>query len=848
MKEIRPPGWIQSLLRQFGDKQTLEELEGDLLEFYPDWIRTKGRIRADIRYFFTVVTLLRPQKKRNSFNTNMITSYFIMSWRAILKNKVSSLINVSGLTLGLTTCLLILLVVLNEFEYDRQHVKRDAIFIMMKNQQTNDGISTGRSVPGPLAETLKSDYPQVVNATRIAHFHNHDVPLIVNNKKSFESGVYVDPDMFRMLTLPAIEGDPVKALENNSIVVSQSMAKKLFGDQEALGQIVVLGGNTLSVGAIIADVPSTTSIWFELAAPFQEFEKKNEWLSKWDDNRIQTWVELRSENDLSEFNREIYSLIARNTRDTNESVFAYPLSRLHLYNNFENGQPAGGNITIVWVLSGFGLFMLLIACVNFMNIATAQSTRRAREVGVRKTLGASRSSIVFQFLNESLVITFLSLIAAIGLCILVTPSFNSLVHASISFDAGKMIVWAMSVSVALVTALVAGSYPALVLSRFTPVRVLKGIIDHPGGLSLRRSLVTFQFVISSAVLIGTVILYAQFDHVKNRPVGYEQANLINISIDSLASTRFDALKGEISKITGIRSVTGTGGNILYSGGAITGMDWPGKKPGEDVSVCVASASYDWSQTMGIQIVNGRDFDVRFKSDENAILLNQTAVDRMGLVSPIGSVVGGHPVIGVFKDFVFNNPSGIIAPMMVSLSKDIHHLYVRVDNNDKWIETISRIERSVRQLSPDIAFDFRFTVDEYQSRFEEFSNGGLMVSIFGGMTIFISCLGLFGLSGFVAERRSKEMSIRKVFGADSLRVLVSLGSDILKPVVVALLIVIPLSAWAGGLLLEEFVYHVRLQWWMFAQAAFAVMAVAMVVVMYHAWRAANENPSVRLKSE
>jgi len=206
------------------------------------------------------------------------------------------------------------------------------------------------------------------------------------------------------------------------------------------------------------------------------------------------------------------------------------------------------------------------------------------------------------------------------------------------------------------------------------------------------------------------------------------------------------------------------------------------------------------------------------------------------------------VIGVFKDFVFNNPSGIIAPMMVSLSKDIHHLYVRVDNNDKWIETISGIERSVRQLSPDIAFDFRFTVDEYQSRFEEFSNGGLMVSIFGGMTIFISCLGLFGLSGFVAERRSKEMSIRKVFGADSLRVLVSLGSDILKPVVVALLIVIPLSAWAGGLLLEEFVYHVRLQWWMFAQAAFAVMAVAMVVVMYHAWRAANENPSVRLKSE
>lgn len=848
MNDVKPPGWIQSLLRRFADTKSLEEVEGDLLEFYPEWIRAKGRTVANMKYFFTVVTLLRPMRRKRSPGINMLASYFVMSWRSIVKNKISSLINLSGLTLGLTTCLLILLVILNEFEYDQHHVKRKSIFIMMKNQRTSDGISTGRSVPGPLAETLKSDYSEVVHASRIAHFHDHDTPLIVNNRKSFESGVYVDPDMFRMMTFPAVKGDPVKALENNSIVISQSMAVKLFGGQEPLGQIVVLGGTTLSVGAVIADVPEASSVRFQIAAPFKVFEKKNEWLSKWDDNRIQTWVELNSPDDVVSFNHEISTLMFQKTHEGNDNLFAYPLTRLHLYNNFSNGQPAGGKITVIWVLGGFGLFMLLIACVNFTNIATAQSTRRAKEVGVRKTLGASRSSIVFQFLNESLVITVLSLIAAIGLCILVIPSFNSMLHASISFDMRRIIMWAMIVSVTLVTALFAGSYPAFVLSRFAPVRVLKGMIDHPGGLSLRRALVTFQFVISSTVIIGTVILYAQFDYVKTRPLGYEQQNLINVTLDSLGMVRFDAIKNEVSKIPGVRAVTGMGGNILYSSGAITGMDWPGKKPEQDLAVSVNNASYDWSQTMGMEITNGRDFDVNFKTDKNAILLNQTAVAKMGLVNPVGSIVGGHPVIGVFRDFVYNNPSGNVAPMMVFLSPDVRHLYIRIENNESWTQTISSIEKAVKQASPDLAFDFRFTSDEYQSSFEELSNGGMMVSVFGGMTIFISCLGLFGLSGFVAEKRSKEMSIRKVFGADSIRVLWSLSSDILKPVVVALLIVIPVSVWIGGMLLEEFVYHVRLQWWMFAQVAFSIIGVATTVSLYHTWRAARESPSVRLKSE
>lgn len=843
---------MQSILQRLADEETLEEVEGDLAEFYLEWVRTKGRRRANWKYLFTMLTLLQPLKKKRSeisrSNTMvMIKSYFIMSYRTILRNKLSSLINISGLTLGLTTSLLILLVVIPEFNYDDQHINKESVFLMMKNQRTNDGISTGRSTAGPMAETLRSGYPQVIHAARVAYFNG--ASLIVNDKKSSESGVYVDPEIFSIMTYEVVKGDPLKALKNNSVVVNERMAATLFGDHEAIGQIIILNGNTLSVGAIIKDIPQQNTVRFRIAAPFSVFERTNPWLSKWDDNRIQTWVQLRSADDLDTFNQQVAPLIHQKTNDPNETVFAYPLNSLHLYGQFTNGQPSGGMITIIQVIIGFGIFLLLIACVNFMNIATAQSSRRAKEVGVRKVLGAARKNIVFQFMNESLVITATSLVAAIGLCILVIPSFNTMMHTSISFDFTKVIVWSLCLSVTLITALIAGSYPAFVLSRFAPVRVLKGLVDLPGGLPVRRLLVGFQFMISISVLVGTIILYAQFDHIKNRPLGYEQENLINISLDSTASARFDIVKEEVLKVPGVKSVTGTGDNVLYSGGSITGMDWPGKRPGEELAISVANASYDWSKTLGTQILAGRDFDQSFKSDENACLINQSAADKMRLADPVGSVVGNHTVIGVFKDYVYNNPSGVIAPLILYLSTDnIRHMYVRIENNDEWTGALSAVEKSMKTVSPDLEFDFRFTSQEYQSRFEEFRDLSLMVSIFGGMTIFISCLGLFGLSGFIAEKRSKEMSIRKVHGADSIRIFWSLSTDVLMPVVAALAIVLPLSVWVSRSILEEFVYRVSLTWWMFAQAGLIVLVIGGLVVFYHSWRTANESPAVRLKGE
>jgi putative ABC transport system permease protein len=423
-----------------------------------------------------------------------------------------------------------------------------------------------------------------------------------------------------------------------------------------------------------------------------------------------------------------------------------------------------------------------------------------------------------------------------------------LTHSNIRFDFANLTIWILVIGITLITALLAGSYPSLFLSKFMPARVLKGRISIKGG-GLRRSLVTFQFAISVFFLIGTIIMYAQFEHVKNRPLGYEHENLVNVQLDSALSAKFAYLKTEISKIQNVKSITGESNNILYSGGAVTGMDWPGKRPGEDLSIVIADVEYDWTKTMGIKIVQGRDFDPAFASDVSGCIINQSAVDKMGLQNPVGSVIGGHPVVGVFQNFVYNNPSGVISPMAVYLNPTrMNHLYARIQNNSQWRETIKQIEKITKAISPEYPFHFSFTKEEYQYRFNEITDISSMVSIFGGMTIFISCLGLFGLSGFVAERRSKEMSIRKVFGASTIRVLVSLSQDFLKPVIIALLLIIPLSVFAAQWALSSIIYRVTLSWWMFVSGGILILVISILIVLYHGWRTANENPVVRLRNE
>jgi putative ABC transport system permease protein len=855
-KNITSPRWAQILLRKFANTNALEEIEGDLSEFLIIWEKQHGIGKARWKYIRTVFTLLRPFKKRqHSYNqysistsSFMMASYFKMSWRSMLRHKVSSLINMSGLTIGLATSILILLVVMSQLKYDQFHSNLPSIYLLMKNQKTNEGISTGWSTAGPMAEAFRSDYPEVKYVSRVARFN--DLQVIANDKSSYQSGIYADPDLFRMMTFPAATGDVLSSLETNSaIAITRDMAKKLFANENPIGKQIQFNRRSFTIGAVLENTPYHSTLKFDIVVPFAVFEKENDWLKKWDDNRIMTWIQLHPSADISSFNNKVTDLLQKRSDDKTVSLFAYPLKELYLHGNFSNGHPNGGRINGLQILVGFGVFMLLIACVNFMNIATAQSEHRAKEIGVRKVLGASRKWIIFQFLNESFLITFLSLFTAVGLATLVTPSFNILTHSNISLDLTNFKMWLSLFTIGLVTSLLAGSYPSLFLSRFMPARILKGRITNLKSGGVRRALVTFQFMISVACLIGTIIMYSQFQYVKDRPLGYDQENLIDIHLDSALSARFSYLKSEVLKISNVRSATGSSENILYSGGAVTGMDWPGKRPDEDLSIVIADVEYNWSKTMDVKILAGRDFDPAFTSDVSACLLNESAVVQMGLQNPVGSVVGGHPVIGVIQNYVYNNPSGQISPMAIYLNpQHLNHLYLRIQNDSQWRRTIGDVEKIMKSASPDFPFTFSFTKEEYQNHFNEFSNIGLMVSIFGGLIIFISCLGLFGLAGFIAEKRSKEMSIRKVFGASILRIFGSLSHDFLRPVVYALLFVLPLSIFTAKSVLANISYRVPLSWWMFGSAAVLIICISLLIVVYHALKTAKENPVVRLRNE
>jgi putative ABC transport system permease protein len=782
----------------------------------------------------------------------MLKNYFTIAWRTLLKNRKASFINIGGLAVGLAMGILIMLLVADEFSYDKFHANLPDIFIMMKHQIQAGETSTGRSTPGPLAAALRTDIPEIKHAARTSYPEQQ--LLKIGDKSLYENGLYADPEFFDIMSFEAISGNPVTTLqEPGSVVITERTAKKLFGTENPIGKVVIHENTrALKVGAVIRDIPDNSSIQFDIVLPFTLYEKENSnWIQKWDNNRLLNWIELKEKANLAQVNTRINKLTQQRANDTTQVIFAYPLADLRLYGNFKNGKPNGGNIYIVLLLGIIGISVLSIACINFMNLATAQAERRAREVGVRKTLGASRKLIIFQFLSETFLMTFFALLLGMILAKLALPSFNLFAGKNIVIDYSNWRIWSGLVAMGLFTGLLAGSYPAFFLSHFQPVKVLKGNISkEKRGSVLRKGLVTFQFVIAIFMIIGTIVIYKQIQFIHNRPLGYDQENLVEIAARGDMTGKFKILKNDLLRIPFIKSVTGGSDNMVQFGGSINGMDWPGKTPNQDFAVTLTSVQYDWAKTVGLKLMEGRDFNPLFGADSSACLLNQMAVEKMGLKEPvIGQVVGGRTVIGVIQNFVFNNPSGVIAPMTIYLSTgDINHVFVRFQNNDHWRESLAQIERAYKQSNPGYPFEFHFTKEIYQLRFAEFAKVGQVTTLFASMAIFISCLGLFGLSAFLVERRTKEVGIRKVLGASIRSIWFSLSKDFLKPVLLAFLVAAPLAGLAMQQLLSVMVYHIELSWWIFVLAGMLTLLIAISTVSFEALKAALANPVESFRTE
>jgi len=786
----------------------------------------------------------------------MLSNYLKLALRSLRNNRLYSFLNIAGLAVGLAAGVLVLLWVADEFSYNQFHTNLPNIHLVLQNQTQGGTTYTFEALPGPLAPALRAEMPEVKRAARFSWRGQH--LLNFEDKAFYERGYYAEPDFFNILTFPAVKGDPAAALQDaGSVVITERTAKKLFGDEDPIGKIIHHNNvRNLKVAAVIRDVPTNSTLRFDVVFPFRIYELENaDWMGNWGDNSLPTWVELHPGTDVAALNAKLENFIQGKEPYSAAHIFAYPLSEWRLRGEFKEGKQSGGRIQIVLMLGIIGAFVLLIACVNFMNLATARSERRAREVGVRKVVGAQRGLIIGQFLSEALVMTFFALVLGILLVKSVLPAFNRFFEKSLVFDFSNWQIWSAILALGLLTGLLAGSYPAFYLSKFQPVKVLKGgpISSGGGGGLLRKGLVTFQFVISIFLIISTIVIFKQVEHAQNRPLGYDAENLITIPARGDMGEKFGALKNDLIQIPGVKSVSAGSDNLIMFGSNTSGIQWSGKTDDQDFLVTLTSVAHDWAKTAGIKVVAGRDFSPEFGGDTLACLLNETAVRRMGLKEPvIGSTLTHDTtriIIGIVEDFVYNDPFTAPAPMMIRLGTgSMSHFFVRFQNSENWRQSLAQIEQAVKKHNPAYPFEFRFTKEEYQKNFDEIRSIGQLGNVFGGLAIFISCLGLFGLSAFVAERRTKEIGIRKVLGATVASVWFYLSKDFLKPVLLAFLLASPLAFWAMQKLLLRFEYRIELSWWMFAVAGAVAVAVAFLTVSYQGVRAALVNPVKSLRSE
>jgi ABC-type antimicrobial peptide transport system permease subunit len=782
----------------------------------------------------------------------MLKNYIKIAWRSLIKNKTASFINISGLAVGLAIGILVMVVILDMVGYNKFHTHLPNIYTLLGTNKLGGEVHVGSSVPGPAAPLMRERLPEV---KFISRYGNGGQGLFTNGDKSlYEKTVYVEPDYFRMMTFPAIAGDPVQAMSKaGSVVITERTAKKLFGQEDPMGKLVRYNNQTaLQVAAVIRDIPANSSETFDVVIPFLQYEQENpDWINKWDNSRIATWMELQPGANLTVFNSKLEKLFKEQTNSENGGLFAYPFEKLWLYGEFKNGKPSGGRIYAIILLGVIGVFVLLIACINFMNLSTARSERRAREVGVRKVMGAFRRQVIFQFLCEAMLLTFISLLLGMFLATIALPALNHYTGKDMSFDFSNWRIWLSLMGMVLFTGLVAGSYPAFFLSSFKPVLVLKSaIVNRKGGSFLRKGLVTFQFVVSIFLILATIVIFKQLRHAESRPIGYEAENLVEIPLRGDMAPKFQLLKNELSQIPGVISISGGTNNLISFGGATDGIDWPGKTADQRFWITVTDVQYDWVKTAGLKMAEGRDFSTAFGTDSAACLINEAAARKMGLKSPIiGTRLSGSTVVGVVRDFVFNSPFATPGPMLINLNRGgMNHLFLRFRNNEQWRNTLAQVEQVVKGNNPNYPFEYHFTSEEYQKRFEGVRYTSQLTNMVGILAIFISCLGLYGLSAFLAERRNKEIGVRKVLGASVSQVWLILSKDFLKPVLIAFLLAAPLGGWALDKMLLNWDYRISLSWWMFAAAGLLVLFIALATVSFHGFKAALTNPVKSLRTE
>ena len=787
----------------------------------------------------------------------MLKNYALITLRNLFRNKVYSFINVTGLSIGLACSMLILLWVQDETSFDTFHPKAERLYQVWIRANYDGEINSWTSVPLPTSEAMKTAHPHIQNAT-ITNWGG-DYLLAVDERPITQQGYYAGSEFLEMFEFPLLQGEAATVLdEPYSIVITQSTAKALFDDEDPMGKIVRLSdAHDLKVTGVLEDVPANSSFEFDFLVPWSLSEQTSDQTKRdqdnWGNHSYQAFVELSDPSYLADVENSVRGmLIEHDEKDLGQEFFLYPMLRWRLHSNFENGVEEGGMSDYVRLFTVIAIFILLIACINFMNLATARSERRAREVGIRKSVGSSRRELILQFMGESIFISVIAFLVSLLLTELALPFYNELVDKELFIDYTSGVFWLMNAGIVLFTGVVAGSYPALYLSSFQPAKVLKGKVKAGKNASTpRQVLVVLQFGFAILLIVGTIVIYQQIQLVQNRELGYEQENLISVRRTTDLEENYDVLKNELLQTGIIEAVTRSNSDITQVN-SNNFVGWPGKPEEQRVLFVTIVADYDYTETMGIEVLQGRDFSQDFSNDTSAIIVNQAAMDIMQLEDPIGTPLDlwdeKRTLIGVVDNVLMGSPYEPVRPMFVILDDWGGAITLRLAKTDDLPGTLAQLEDIFDKYNPAYPFEYEFMDEEFQKKYTTINLTKRLANVFAVLALFITGLGLFGLASYTAEQRNKEIGIRKVLGASVVSIVSLMSRDFSRLVIIAFIIATPVAWWALSSYLERYTIRTDIQWWIFPLTGAVALLFALLFVVSQALKAGQGDPVKALRSE
>jgi predicted permease len=789
----------------------------------------------------------------------MLKNYLLIALRNFQRNTVYSFINVAGLAIGLACSILILLWIADEVSYDKFHTNHERIHLVYGNQEINGKVETSITSPFPLMDAIQTKSSQVEHAALINHGEGY--LLSAGDSKVTKMGTMATEEFLEMFSFKPLAGNVKTALTDpTSIVLTRSAAIALFGTEDALGKLLKIENrDELKVSAVLEDVPVNSSLKFDFLIPASYYESTQGWFrrarSDWQNHSFTLFIQLREGANVADVNQAIEPLEREHSpKAPTASLFLHSLEDWRLYSEFSNGKVSGGMIEYVRMFSAIAVLILVVACINFMNLATARSERRAREVGIRKSIGSRRKQLIAQFLGESLLITIIAFVFAIVIVEVSMPFYNSIVEKTLTLNYGDITLWLYAIGLILLTGLASGSYPAFFLSGFEPVKVLKGKFQAGrGSVAPRKVFVTLQFAFSIFLIIATMIIYQQIMHVKARHVGYDRENLMLIWTSAEREKNFETIRQKLVSAGVAKSVAKSSAPITRIFSTTDGISWPGKADDQRVSFTTIATEYDFVETMGIKMLEGRDFSRAFTSDTSAVIINKAALDLMGFKDPIGHTINiwgdDRTVIGVMEDIIMGSPYHLVDPLAVVMIPDWSStISIRLQPTRDLQGSISTVEKIFKEIDPEHPLWHRFADTEFETKFRSINLVSQLAWIFAILAIVISSMGLFGLAAFTAEQRTKELGIRKILGAKISTLVLLISRDFSRLVVVAFVIAAPVTWWLVDNFLQRYPYRVSMQWWVVLSAGAGVLILTLLIVTAQALRAARTNPVDSLRSE